>query len=617
MLDWMSPLAFLQTIIRVGIVWVAFYGAGHVVERILPVRKLFRLLPKEISGALFLILLEIPLSILGIMNRTITPILLLLFSFLGMLLLVKKVRNLEKSKNKNIIQLIGLIALIAVAILNLTYASMPNLLFDDPLITYAVQPDRWLNSGRIHWLEETTFSGFPLTYEMMAVWPASLSSDRIDQLSVLQVFQMTLLFFALFRGMQIIQIRRKFRIPLAITVLLCSMLYFWSSLAKTDTAAILFCTLALAAAVRELSDKSINQYTSWFFMGLALATKQTAILIVIPFALYKGRQFFASSIKTKMISLLCLFIIPFLFAVRTMIHTGSPSYPIHQVSFLVNEEWKLIPQPAEITLLNDRDSEVNTNYNYSIAKHIGIFMTSMEGILLLLLGGLIISLPGKERHWLLFLPLLVYFTVAIVMLWPPWWGSKYTILIYPFVALLSVRYIQTKDKFCSFYLPAVCLVSFVVPGFIIAARMTFPVNYKYGVAKSVLTGHWDTQFGYSPALSTPEGMTYMWMNSAIPDGSKILSIHEEKRYFYDSEVYVGWRHPATQTLYLDNSLEDECAILDNLGIDYVTFYRRDPCIMKMENRLVILDYIGHGNILEPVISVSGRHLVCKYNSPTM
>lgn len=226
MLDWMSPLAFLQTIIRVGIVWVAFYGAGHVVERILPVRKLFRLLPKEISGALFLILLEIPLSILGIMNRTITPILLLLFSFLGMLLLVKKVRNLEKSKNKNIIQLIGLIALIAVAILNLTYASMPNLLFDDPLITYAVQPDRWLNSGRIHWLEETTFSGFPLTYEMMAVWPASLSSDRIDQLSVLQVFQMTLLFFALFRGMQIIQIRRKFRIPLAITVLLCSMLYF-------------------------------------------------------------------------------------------------------------------------------------------------------------------------------------------------------------------------------------------------------------------------------------------------------------------------------------------------------------------------------------------------------
>lgn len=109
----------------------------------------------------------------------------------------------------------------------------------------------------------------------------------------------------------------------------------------------------------------------------------------------------------------------------------------------------------------------------------------------------------------------------------------------------------------------------------------------------------------------------MWLNSAILEESRILALHEEKRYFFDHEIYVGWRHPATQALYLKNSLEEECAILDNVGIDYLTFYRSDPIISEMENKLVILNHIGYGKILEPVISVSGGYMICKYNSPTI
>ncbi len=617
MLDWMSPLAFFQTLIRVTIVWIAFYGAGHIVEMILPVRKFFHLLPKEISGILFLVLLEIPLSIFGIMNRTVTPVLLLLFAVPGMLLLMRKAKNIKISHRLSVIQLIGMTALLGVITLNLTYASMPNLQFDDPLITYAVQPDRWLNSGKLYWLEETAFSGFPLTYEMISVWPASLSSDRMDQLSVLQVFQMTLLFIALFRSMQIIRIKKKFRIPLAIIVLLGSMLYYWSSLAKTDTAAILFTTLALAAAIRENRERKSSQYSSWLFMGLALATKQTTLLILIPFVLYKIYQFYSTSWKKNAISLFFISIVPLIFAVRTMIHTGSPTYPVNQFSFMVKDEWKLIPIPEEIRIINDRDSEIHASSNYSIAKHIGIFMTSMEGILLLLLGGLAVSFLKKDRSWLLFLPLFAYFAVAIVILWPPWWGAKYSILIYPFVALMGVKAMQSYSRFTSIFLAFVCLVSFVVPGFILFVRMEFPADYRYTVAKSVLTGEWDTSFGYQILMSSSEGMTHMWLNSAHPEGSVILSLHEEKRYFYDHEIYIGWRHPKTQPLYLDNTLAEECRILDAANIEYVTFYRRDPCIMNMENRLVILDHIGHNDILEPVITVSGGYLVCKYNSPNI
>jgi len=66
-------------------------------------------------------------------------------------------------------------------------------------------------------------------------------------------------------------------------------------------------------------------------------------------------------------------------------------------------------------------------------------------------------------------------------------------------------------------------------------------------------------------------------------------------------------------LYLENSLEEELAILDGLGVDYVGFYRSDPAILKQEEKLAILDHIGVGDILEPVIIVDGGYLLCRYN----
>lgn len=114
-------------------------------------------------------------------------------------------------------------------------------------------------------------------------------------------------------------------------------------------------------------------------------------------------------------------------------------------------------------------------------------------------------------------------------------------------------------------------------------------------------------------MSTPEGMTHMWANRALPPGSVIFSLHEEKRYFFDGTVIVGWRHPLGQTIYRDNSLEEELAVLDALDVDYVGFYREDPVVLNQERKLEILDHIGLGDLLEPVIVVDGGYLLCRYN----
>jgi len=268
----MSSLAFIQTMIRVAVVWLAFYGTGRLIRKPLRIDTAFPLMPSEILGMLAFVVLTIPLSIFGIMNRTVCPVFLLVLTIPGALFTYGKIRDRFPLSRQKAISVVLVVFMLFILLLNFAHASMPNIAFDDPLITYAVQPDRWLNHGGIYWLEETGFSGFPLLYEMTAVWPASLSVDRMNQLSVLQVFQMSLLIVTIFRGLSLLRVRKNLWLPVSIIILLTSSMYNWCSLAKTDTMAIMFCTFAMVSAVRQ-KDKGFDgsPLSSWLFMGMTLA----------------------------------------------------------------------------------------------------------------------------------------------------------------------------------------------------------------------------------------------------------------------------------------------------------------------------------------------------------
>lgn len=616
MYGWLSPLAFVQTLIRVLLVWSAFYFTGHMLEKPLRIKSFFPLLPKEITGIISLMFLSVILSLVGIMNRTVTPLILLVLSLPGLMLIVRtSVRKLAAGGGFSVYTAVFAVLLLGVLTANFAYASMPSLQFDDPLVTYAVQPDRWLNEGRIFWLYEVPHSGFPLVYEMTAVWPASLSFDRLDQLSVLQVFQMSMLVLALFRGMQIIGIKKKLRLPFAFTALLCTLLYFWCSLAKTDTAALLFATLALACAVYEIKHRNTRPYTSWLLMGLALATKQTSFIILVMFLPYAVKRLFRESWKVRSTAVLCLAAVPLIFAARTMLVTGSPTYPVRQIPFLVNDEWRLSPLPPEIQDLNDRSSAMHSSRHFPLIKQVGIFIADMEGISLVFLAGFILTLLFKPRKLPVLAPVFLYFAVAIWVLWPPWWGAKYSVPAYPFIGLIGLKLFQDFRRSSLIGLPVISAIALVVPGFIVAPYLAYPAAYRYSVAKYIMQGNWEENSSFKILSSSGEGMTHMWLNSYLTEPSTILSIHEEKRYFCDHTVFVAWRHPATQPLFEDNTLEDECRILDGLGIDYITFYRNNPCIEGLENRLEILDRIGENDILQPLVVVSDNFQVCRYISP--
>ncbi len=596
-------------------VWLAFYGMGKLLRNPLRVDVVFPLLASELVGMLVFVFLTVPLSIVGVLSRTVLPVFLLIMAIPGALFVYGELRNRLPGLKPGILQILAGIFLLFVLFLNFSHASMPNLAFDDPLVTYAVQPDQWLGAGRIFWLEESIFSGFPLLYEMTAVWPASLSSDLLNQLSLLQVFQMSLLVVAVFRGLSILGVKKKLWLPVAATVLLTTNLYLWSAIAKTDTLCILLCTLALVSAVRQ-KEKGFtgSPLSSWLCMGLALAVKQTSIVVLVPFLLYSAGAYRKYAPKWKTLALVSLLLVPAAYGMRTMLKTGSPTYPVYTVPFMLRSGWE-VSTTDERMEVQSRASSYYDEKSFPLAKHIGIYFTYMEGCILLLLAGT--AVPIATRNWrrvALILPMFAYFILSMKLFWPPWWGAKYTILVYPFTALLGA-YLLQSFKAARTVTIAVMLTAFVVPGFIAVAGDAMPFTYRMTVARSVLQGEWDTSSGYNRLINTPtaEATANMWATAALPPESVIFSINEEKRYFFHGTVLSGERHPVGHLLYHDNSLEEELAILDTLGVDYVGFYRNDPAILKQEARLAILDHIGLGDVLEPVIIVDGGYLLCRYN----
>lgn len=202
--------AALLVFARILFLWAAFHGAGLLLEK--PLRRLSGSLPGPtiVTGMLAFLLLAFPLSLLHLLNARLLACLIAVAGFYGLASLARvAARSLRHDRPGRPDALSVILALLLLIL-------VPSTLFraakpqdhSDPLITYAVQPDRWLGEGCITFLEETRFSAMPLLGETLALWPASLampgvsglegidSEDaerRTDRLSLLQVFQSSLL----------------------------------------------------------------------------------------------------------------------------------------------------------------------------------------------------------------------------------------------------------------------------------------------------------------------------------------------------------------------------------------------------------------------------------------
>ena len=605
--DWLSINSLAWSLLRIAIVWLAFYGTGSLILRIELIKKHFNLMPSVIAGMLLYMGVVVVLSLFHLLTRRVVPVFIIVGAMTGLVLLYIRIKKSLASfrfsmKHPPIIVPFLLAGYILVT--NIMIAGRPDMFQDDPHVTYIVQQDRWLNSGHIYFLEETIFSGMPLISEVLSVLPSSLADNKIDQLILVQLFEMSLLIALILFGHNILGFNWKWIPALVISIAGCYQLVLWGHMAKPDTTALFFVTLALLILLKQTEKEEHSPDLSTFpIMGLALASKQTAYLALIPFTLLlihitRRNQW---SFTQLFYGVLLLFILPAVFAVRTMIHTGSPFYPHGTFEFMLKPDW--IKPELNLTFFRkiDRSSEMY--------EHIGFFRNIWHyfrewgsSILLLITGYLFIARSNNSKKWiLLIVGIALYSALSLILFYPAWWGAKYGILLIPFAAIFGI-YLLRNFRFSLILVTCIVSLIYLLSDSPLSSIDNYGFVYRFRLLTSYVTGEWKCekysiieQDSYTPALQ--------WMNEHLPEGSRILSLFARKRYLSNHEFYVLERHPISSRLLCENSLEEEISILEAMHINYILSSRNNPFPSDGENTLEILTRRGIGEILEPVMYI--------------
>ena len=583
-------LELLWIVVRLTVFWFAVYGYGDIVRRYM--KKIGFESPVEFAGIVSLLALSIPLSLIGVFLR---PVLAALLSAGAVFKIVTSVRKCKRIRFK-FLRIHGLILLLLTGfiLLSNTFRASEPQTNPDALITYAVQPDRWLSSGRIYYIEESMFSGLPAAGEILAAWPASLSQSNIDQLSLLQLFQMSMLLFSAVAAWKILGRGKN---GLLITVTACmatSMLCGWASLPKIEMTALYFSTVAICLIYRGYLRKDGKfDPVPFFAMGLALSTKLTAYVLLPSFLFLSFAIPVYRRLKTVLVWGAVLSIIPLAFALRTMIHTGAPFYP-HSVSFLKADEDHYLPEVPRITELareNTAPNDLLVNREpETLLTNISELITSWGLPALLFLLGMA-SLAMRRKLSGAMLPLaavLIYALIASVAFNPLRWGAKYAFLMSPFMAAIGTRWTE---------------------------ELTFPrISFYVFLLIVVLTSSLQPRFGYVfayPGMSSsldfrPPNVVMVkalheWCNDNLPEGTRLLSLWKRERYFSDHTVIVLENHPLGRRLFLVDELEEEMELLQRMSIDYIYFQSSDPMPGDLEYYIQFLQ----SDRYEYVTEVSG------------
>jgi len=572
--------AALLVFARILILWAAFHGAGLLLEK--PLRRLTGCLPgpRIVIGMLAFLLLAFPLSLLHLLDARLMASLVAAAGFYGLAALIHKTaRSLRHTRP-------GRPGTLSIILVLLLLVLVPSTLFraakpqdhSDPLITYAVQPDRWLGEGRITFLDETRFSAMPLLGETLALWPASLAipnvsslegidsgvvERRTDRLSLLQVFQMSLLIAAVLLASRSLKLGVSGTLLALTAVMASNMLIGWGSLAKVDMTHAFFVTAAMVIPARRLLTGTEGAGLWPFILfGSALAVKMTA-WILLPFfillhlaseGLRPGRLAAGSAL---------MLILPCCYMARTFIHTGSLLYtgPMNFPSAGEGWAWTTVPV---LDALSFRE-------NPGLLADLGDLSLAWDYPLMVIVLGFAASAlkaDGRRERSVLMAAFGGYMFLAALLLSPTEWSAKYTLMVLPLMAVLGASWWPGGWRGLLMGLGMAAAVS-ATSEFLPRAR------FMLGFAKSSRTLTFD-----SDTYLSPRGIQLV-ANESLPDGSVILSLFSDERYYSDFPVICARTYPCARELFLSGSLEEELALLRELGVTHVCYVRGDPMGMNM------------------------------------
>ncbi len=550
-------------------------------------------MPVEFAGIVSLLVLSIPLSLAGIFSRPVLSAIILIGAVIRIAALVRNKQKCAHFKFPGIKWLILLFLAAFILMSNTMQASEPQT-NPDALVTYAVQPDQWLSSGRIYYLEDNILSGLPLIGEILASWPASLSQSKTDQLSLLQVFQMSMLLLSAFAAWKILGRGKN---GLLVTVIACmatSMLAGWASLPKIEMTVLYFSTLALCLLFRGYIRKDEKfDPVPFLAMGLALGTKLTAYVLLPSFLLLVFSIHIYRKHKTILAWGAILAVIPLSFALRTISHTGTPFYPYSVPIFEADDDHLLleVPRITELARMNaaPNDQLVNTEPE-SLFMNISELVSSWGLPAILFLMGMV-SLAMRRKLSLALFPLiavLIYCLIASVAFNPLRWGAKYAFLMSPFIAALGTRWTEELT------FPR---ISFYVFLLIVAFTSSLQPRFGYLFAYPGMSSSLD----FRPPNIVMVKALHEWCNDNLPEGTRLLSLWKRERYFSDHAVIVLENHPLGRRLFLVDELEEEMELLRRMSIDYIYFQSSDPMPGDLEYYIQFLQ----SDRYEYVTEVSG------------
>jgi hypothetical protein len=567
----------LMVMARILLLWAAFHGAGAILDRLARRIPGSRELPRVVPGMLAFLLASFPLSLLGLLDGMLLSALILAAGIHGCVLLAGPALSALKGLRRPLPLEAVLAILLCILIPSTVFRASKPQDHSDPLITYAVQPDRWLESGRITFLEETRFSAMPLLGETLALWPAAMAFDgpsgtadapgwlrrQMDRLSLLQVFQMSLLLASVLTASRMLRTGTGGTLLALVAVTGSGMLAGWGSLAKVDMTLAFLVTASLAPlAARVLGRGGDPGAWPFILFGAALATKLTAwLLLPVLFAMHLACSGWRPARLTG--GILLMTPLPAAYAVRTLVHTGSLLYtgPLSLPRAGGMWSWTSVPALDAFSARTDPGLPANLA-DLSLAWD--------YPLVLLALGFASRALARENRGGRILVAscFAAWMLICAVTLVPASWGAKYTLMVLPLMAAAGAAWWPRGWRGL--------LMGLGVAGAVAASAELGPrARFIAGFTASERPLGYDTDTYLSPRD------LHVWANANLPPGSRLLSLFSGERYHSRFPVICARTHPYARRLFLAGDLGEELQVLEDLGITHVCFTAGDPMGMNL------------------------------------